>query len=143
MKVKDLMSQNVVKVNADDSIQKVAELMKDNNIGIVPVERDGKLTGIITDRDITLRCVAQGNDPSLVKTEYVMTTNPLISISPEHSVIEAARIMAREQVRRLPVCDNGKVIGMLSLGDLARAKRMFAETASAFCDICDTRKDEE
>ena len=136
------MSQNVGKVNNDDSIQRVAELMKENNIGIIPVEKDGKLSGIITDRDITLRCVAQGNNPDMVKTELIMTTTPLISISPEHSVIEAARIMAREQVRRLPVCEDGRIVGMLSLGDLARAKKMFAETASAFCDICDTRKDE-
>ena len=129
------MTSRVVKVSADEPIRKAAELMKEWNVGAVPVEKDGKLSGMITDRDIILRCIASGK-PDTVKAEDVMTDVKLVCISPEHSVTEAARLMAKEKVRRLPVCENGKIIGILSLSDIAGAERMFSETAAAFCDIC-------
>ena len=129
------MTARVVKVSAEEPVRKAAELMKEWNIGAVPVEKNGKFSGIITDRDIILRCMAAGK-PDTVKAEDVMTDVKLVSISPEHSVTEAARLMAKEQVRRLPVCDNGKIVGILSLSDIAGAERMFSDTAAAFCDIC-------
>lgn len=140
MKVKDLMTDKVVKVSTDDTVLKAALLMRHWDIGAVPVELDGHFAGIITDRDITLRCVAEDIKSDQVKAGDIMTSEHLVSISPEHSVIEAARIMAREQIRRLPVCENGRIVGMLSLGDLAAAKKMFSETAAAFCDISEKKK---
>ncbi len=129
------MTSRVVKVSAEEPVRKAAELMKEWNIGAVPVEKDGKFSGIITDRDIILRCMAAGK-PDTVKAGDVMTDVKLICISPQHSVTEAARLMAKEQVRRLPVCENGKLVGILSLSDIAGSEKMFSETAAAFCDIC-------
>lgn len=143
MKVKEVMTPDVVKVYAEESVKKAAELMKQWDIGAVPVEHDGKFSGMLTDRDIILRCVATGNTVDNITAGDIMTSHKLICVSPEHSVIEAARIMAKEQVRRLPVCENGKIVGILSLSDLAGAKRMFAETASAFCDICEDRSSDK
>lgn len=135
MKVKDIMTSRVVKVSADEPVRRAAELMKEWDVGVVPVIKDGKFSGIVTDRDIILRCIAEGR-PDTVKAEDVMTDDKLVCISPEHSLTEAARLMAREHVRRLPVCDNGKLVGMLSLSDIAGSEKLFYESASAFCEIC-------
>ncbi len=140
MKVKDVMTARVVKVSADEPVRRAAELMKEWNVGAVPVEKNGKFAGIVTDRDIILRCIAAGR-PDTVKAEEVMTDGKLVCISPEHSVTEAARLMAKEKVRRLPVCDSGKIVGILSLSDIAGAEKMFYETASAFCEICRGREE--
>ena len=142
MQVREIMTPDVIKVIADEPVVKAAELMKKWDVGAVPVESDGKFAGMITDRDIILRCIAEGNDADRLTAGDIMTHDRLVCVSPEHSVIEAARIMAREQVRRLPVCENGKLVGILSLSDLAASKRMFAETAAAFCDICEKKEEE-
>ena len=140
MKVRDIMVKDIMTVSPDDTIQKTAQIMQEKDIGIVPVEKDGYLTGIITDRDITLRCVADGADCETKKAKDIMSGR-IIYISPEHSVTEAARVMAREQIRRLPVCEDGKIVGILSLGDISRAKNFFSETAAAFCNICEQDPD--
>lgn len=138
MRVSEIMSRDVVKADNATPVQQIAEMMKNNNVGVIPVEAQGKLIGILTDRDIALRCVAQGSDAEILTAGDIMSTN-ITGVSPEHSVLEAARLMAKKQLRRLPVCENGQIVGMLSLGDLARAKKLFAETASAFCEICEDK----
>ena len=139
MRVGEIMAKNVVCSDVSEPVQKVAEQMKLHGIGAVPVCSGGKLAGMLTDRDIALRCVAQGSDAEVLTAGDIMSSK-IISVSPEHSVVEAARLMARKQVRRLPVCENGEVVGMLSLGDLARARRLFSETDSAFCEICEDKE---
>ena len=138
MKVKDIMSKNVVAVRDGESVKNAAEQMEKFGIGFAPVKNsEGDLCGIVTDRDLVVRGLAGGKET----VKEVMTTD-LITISPENSVIEAARLMARAKVRRLPVTNKMKTVGVLSLSDISRAEDMFAETAEAFCDICSDFSDD-
>lgn len=140
MKVGEIMSREVVGVAVDDPVLKAAELMKIWDVGAVPVGDDGRFCGILTDRDIVLRCVASGRSPGEVEVGEIMTSRDLAMVSAEHSAIEAARLMAKKKVRRLPVCRNGKLVGILTLGDIAKTRKMFSETAAAFCEVCAGRK---
>ena len=94
----------------------------------------GALLGMVTDRDIILRCVAAGEDPSHVPVRTIMTRHPA-AVSPDADPRQAARLMSGQQIRRLPVVDNGKVVGMLSLGDLAKCGRWEMEISRALTDI--------
>lgn len=140
MKVSEIMADGVICVETGDFVTKAAELMKRWDIGAVPVESDGKFLGMLTDRDIVLRCVASGESAAETTVGQIMTKEHLACVSPEHSVTEAARMMAKAQVRRLPVCKNGEVVGLVSLSDIAETHKMFSETAAAFCDICSAKK---
>ena len=96
--------------------------------------QDGTLLGVVTDRDIITRCVAASEDASRVPVQDIMTRE-LETLSPSDRGEEALRRMSRCQVRRLPVVEDGQVVGMLSLGDLARSHRYEAEAARTLCDI--------
>jgi CBS domain-containing protein len=102
------------------SLTEIASMMKRHGVGAMPVCNEGRLVGMITDRDIVISCVAAGMDASACQAKEFMTSNP-VSISPDMDVEEAARIMSKEQVRRLPVLEEGCLVGMLSLGDVAMA----------------------
>jgi len=112
------MTNHVVSVTPDQSIEEAARLMSQNNVGALTVVENGQLRGVITDRDITLRSTAQGGNEK-VKVSECMSQNGLVSGNPNMDVNEAAKIMAQHQIRRLPVVDNQQVVGMVSLGDLA------------------------
>ena len=96
--------------------------------------QDGQLVGVVTDRDIVTRCLAAGQDPSRVPVEDIMTRE-LETLSPQEEVEAASARMADGQVRRLPVVEEGRVVGVLSLADLARSRRYEAEAAQALCQI--------
>jgi len=98
------------------------------------VDEDDDLVGIITDRDIVVRCVAEGKDPSDTNVEEVLS-HELETIEPDVDVEEAARLMADKQIRRLPVCEDGELIGMVSLGDLAVRTPQSEGPAAALCEI--------
>ncbi len=136
MKIREIMTANVCCASENDSLKAVASYMQTNNTGFIPVtDADGNLTGIITDRDIVLRAVTRPDDIQDLHASDIMTTN-IVTLSPDHSPIEASRLMSRAKVRRLPVTEKNKVVGVVSLGDLSRTGKMFSETAAAFCDIC-------
>ena len=119
MKVKDCMTKNVICVGEFESADVAARLMARYNLGSLPVRRlDGSLSGMVTDRDIVVRCVAAGDDPEHTRVAEIMTRR-ILAAEPDRSVDEAARLMAREQVRRLPVQEHGRLVGMVSLGDVA------------------------
>ena len=119
MKVSDVMTTEVETVQMNSSLEEVASIMKVENVGAVPVvDEDDDLVGIITDRDIVLRCVAEGKNPADTNVEEVLT-HELETIEPDVDVEEAARLMADRQIRRLPVCEEGELVGMVSIGDLA------------------------
>ncbi|MDP4110239.1 MAG: CBS domain-containing protein [Bacillota bacterium] len=135
MKVSQLMSSNVVSVSPEDTAITAARLFARNNIGALPVcMDDGKLRGIVTDRDIVTRCLAPESDPETTKIREIMTRG-VISVTPEADIKEAARIMSGEQIRRLPVTSDGKVVGMLSLGDMARTQMFDMEASKALSEI--------
>lgn len=140
MQVSELMNKNVVTVSPDETAALAARLISRNNVGSLPVcGNDGKLRGIITDRDIVLRCVAAENDPEMTMVREIMSRG-IVSIAPEDDVREAARVMAHEQVRRLPVVKSGKVVGMLSLADIARSNRYDMEASKALSEISTNMK---
>ena len=135
MKVFDIMSDHTVTVGMAEPVSAAARLLKKHNIGAVPVcDDNGRLRGMITDRDITVRCVASGISPDETKVGDVMTRG-VITIQDNAYVGEAARLMADAQIRRLPVCHDGKLVGMLSLADLARNTDCDTEAAAALTEI--------
>lgn len=135
MKVYDLMSEHIVTVGTAETVTAAARLLKQYNVGSLPVCDDtGRLRGIVTDRDIAIRSTATGASPEQMKVGDIMTRG-LVTISENAHVGEAARLMADAQIRRLPVCRDGKLVGMLSLGDIARSTDCDTEAAAALSEI--------
>lgn len=118
MKVRDIMTKDIATLNADDSVEQAAHLMKEHNVGSIPVCSGENVVGIITDRDIAVRTVAEGENSKNQKVREVMSSNPVFA-NPEMDVHDAARIMSERQIRRLPVVENNNIVGMLAIGDLA------------------------
>lgn len=118
MKVRDIMTSDVAYAAPDTTLEDIAVLMRDENVGSIPVLDDGTLIGIVTDRDIVVRCIADGKDAAECTAEDVISEN-LETVEPDDDVDEAAQIMAHRQIRRLPVVEDGRLVGMLSLGDIA------------------------
>ena len=140
MQVRDLMNPSVVSITPGESAALAARLLSRHNLGSLPVcGEDGGLRGIVTDRDIVLRCVAAEEDPGKTQVKDIMTRNCAV-VSPEDDAREAARLMAEKQVRRLPVLEGNSVVGMVSLGDLARSHRCDMEAGKALSEISDNIK---
>lgn len=119
MKISDVMTTDVMTCRPDDSLADSASMMKEMNVGIIPIVDDrNNLVGVLTDRDITVRAVAKGLDPNQAKVADFMTPSPL-TVEPETNIGDAAELMADNQVRRLPVVKDNKLVGIVSLGDLA------------------------
>ena len=135
MQVRELMNQSVVSITPGESASLAARLLARHQLGALPVcGEDGGLRGIVTDRDIVTRCVAAETDPHKVPVREIMSRNCAV-ISPEEDAAEAARLMGAGQVRRLPVLEEGKVVGMVSLGDLAKCRACDMEAAEALSEI--------
>ena len=136
MQVRDCMNTRLICIAPEESVAVAARLMARHNIGALPVQaRDGSLCGIVTDRDLVTRCLATNRAPEQTKVEDVMTGR-IVSASPNMDVSVAAYLMGREQVRRLPVIDDGKVCGMVSVGDLAGREESSYDAAEALEGIC-------
>ena len=133
MLVKDVMSSNIYTVTPANSAYDAARLMNQHNVGAIPVVEGENLHGILTDRDIVVRCVAAGKEPHNCNVKDVMTGGAAC-VMPNQSISDAIRIMSSEQVRRLPVVEHGKLAGIVSLADIARI-RSSAETANALTEI--------
>jgi CBS domain-containing protein len=116
--VEEIMTTNPRTVNVDDPVLQAAQVMRDNDIGDVIVVEDGQVTGIVTDRDIAVRAVADGRDPESTAVREIATTG-VQAIEPDASVDDALRMMREHDIRRLPVVKNGRPVGIVSLGDLA------------------------
>jgi CBS domain-containing protein len=135
MTVQELMNPKVITIEPSASAALAARLLSRYNVGSLPVcTPDRKLRGIVTDRDIVLRCVAPDENPSQVPVRSVMSRNPSFLL-PEDDIRQAAQLMSLHQVRRLPVAEEGKLVGMLSLGDLARCGKAEMEVSRALLDI--------
>src|SRR5262245_53222559 len=112
MQVREIMTKDVTALPTSATIAEVAQTMRHLNVGSIPLLKDGRLVGMITDRDIVIRVVADGLDPHLEQADMHMTRDPL-TVTPDTSVDEAAALMAREQIRRLPVVEDGRLVGYL------------------------------
>ena len=119
MQLKEVMTRGVEVVRPNTGLKQAAEKMKDLDIGALPVSDGKSLIGMLTDRDITVRAVAEGRDPLVTEVKDVMTTDVVYCFE-DQDVKEAAQIMADRQIRRLPIIDRDKrLVGIVSLGDLA------------------------
>ncbi len=137
MKVRDVMSTNVIKVAPEESVEVAARTLARHNIGILPVcDHRNKVCGLVTDRDLVTRCIAANRSPADTKVSDVMTLQ-VTSASPDMETGVAAHLMGRVQVRRLPVVENGRLCGMVSLADLARREESVMDAADALMDISD------
>ena len=136
MKIRDVMTNRVVKIHPEESVSVAARTLQHYNIGALPVcGYDGDLCGVVTDRDLVTRCLASGQKPENMKVRDVMT-NQVVSASPDMDTSMAAQLMGSRQVRRLPVVENGKLCGMVSLGDLAKKEETNPDAADALGGIC-------
>ena len=132
MLVKEVMTPHVVSIAPEESAALAARLLARHGLGALPVcSAEGILRGMVTDRDIVLRCVAPEADPKSVPVKEIMSRR-LAAVEP---VRQAAQLMARRQIRRLPVVADGKVVGIVSLGDLAQCGRYEMEISRALTDI--------
>lgn len=137
MKVRDIMTNPVIHISPTESVEVAARTLTHYNIGSLPVcSMDGKLCGVVTDRDLVTRCMASGRLPSQTTVREVMTSQ-VLSVQPDMDSGVAAHLMGRQQVRRLPVVENGRLCGMVSLGDLAKREESVMDAADALTDISD------
>lgn len=134
MKLKDIMTKEVATLHAEDTVQAAAHLMKQYNIGSVPVCSGEEVIGIITDRDIAVRSVAEGENFKNQKVREIMTSNPVI-VNQEMDIHDAARIMSERQIRRLPVVDKKNIVGIISLGDIAVESNLHDNAGEALSNI--------
>ena len=117
--IRDLMSSNPRTVSSDSSVVEAARIMRDEDVGLVPVVDGDRLVGTVTDRDITIRVVAEQKDPQSTQVREVASTD-LVTIDPQQDLSEALRLMAQHQVRRLPVVEQGRLVGIVAQADVAR-----------------------
>lgn len=117
--VKDVMTSNPATVQADATVVEAARIMRDQDTGIVPVVENERLSGTLTDRDIAVRVVAEGRDPESTTVREIASTD-VVSVEPEQDLSEALRLMAEHQVRRLPVVENDRLVGIVAQADVAR-----------------------
>jgi CBS domain-containing protein len=124
VQVRDAMAKTFSAAKPDDGIVQVARLMKQEDAGFIPIVSDGRLVGVVTDRDIVIRCLAEDHDDVLAETAgHVMSTAGLHTVAPDADIEAAATIMDREEVRRLAVVEDGRLVGVLSHGNLVQALR--------------------
>ena len=117
--VRDSMTENPKTVAGSASVSEAAKLMADENVGSLPVVEGDKLVGIVTDRDLVVQVVARGQDPDSVRVSDIYSEQPVVA-SPDEPLDEALKRMASEQVRRLPVVSDGRLVGILAQADVAR-----------------------
>jgi CBS domain-containing protein len=122
MKAKDIMTEKPESVTPGTNIADVARIMRDMNVGIVPVADDDRLLGVITDRDITIRVTAAGMSPQDVTVQDFMSPN-VVTVKPGDDVEAVRKVMSENQIRRVMVVDDEKLVGVISLGDVALNER--------------------
>lgn len=121
MKVLSAMTTDPRSVTPDSTIQEVAQTMKDEAVGFIPVCDEGQLVGVITDRDIVLRCLADGHPAPLQELVSHCMTADVVTIDEDAELAEAASLMSQREIRRLPVVKGGKLVGVLSHGNVVQA----------------------
>ena len=118
MNIRDIMTTRVTTASPDTTLEEIATMMKREDVGVIPIVDEEDLCGLLTDRDIVLRCVAEGRSPAETRAEDILSED-LHMIEVDDDVDSAAELMSRQQIRRLPVVENGRLVGILSIGDIA------------------------
>lgn len=136
LKVEDIMVEDVITVDSDVQVMEAVKLMNENEIGCLVVTRRGKAVGILTERDLLKRVIVKLRDPKKIKVRQIMT-KPLIVGDPDMNLEDATKIMFDRKIKKLPVIESRKLVGLVSLTDIARyqpqmmkiLKRLFAQHA--------------
>jgi len=118
-KVKELMTKDVVTINKEKTIVDAAKVIDERGVGSIVVTDDGNIVGVLTERDIITRCVAKECDAAKTKVSDIMST-PVVAIDPEADILDAAKLMVSKMIRRLPVLDGGKLVGIVTTYDLVK-----------------------
>lgn len=142
MRVKDCMGiKNIVQATPETNLQQIAELMNQNHVGCIPVCQEEQVVGLVTDRDIVTRAIAGKLDCCNTKVSDIMNTK-IIKTTPDTDIDEAVETMKKNQIRRLPVIENNKIVGILSIGDIAKSldEEDVGETLGCICDCGDGEK---
>ena len=134
VKIRDIMSDAVVRIHPEETVEVAARMLEHYNVGSLPVCRGSELCGIVTDRDLVIRCMALGRAPGQTRVGEVMTSS-LVCVTPDMDTGAAAHLMGRRQVRRLPVVEGGKLCGMVALADLSRREEIVPDAADALAEI--------
>lgn len=135
MKVREVMTTPAIRIHPEEPVAVAARRLAHYNIGALPVcGSDGKVCGMVTDRDIVTRCLAANRSAETTTVREIMT-GQVLSAKPDMDAGAAAHLMGKQQIRRLPVLDNGRLCGMLSLGDLANCEENAYDASDAFAEI--------
>ncbi|QUI22459.1 CBS domain-containing protein [Vallitalea pronyensis] len=134
MKAKEIMTSDIIAVTDDTSIKEAAMKMRDADVGSIPVEEDHKLVGILTDRDIVLKSVAEDLNANQAKCKDIMSKD-VITVAPDMDVEQVVHLMSDNQVKRIPVVENHNLIGMISLKDVSQARSFEDEAGEVLNDI--------
>jgi CBS domain-containing protein len=133
--VKDVMTKNVMTTESSTPAKKAAELMDKHDIGCLIVMNEGKPMGIVTERDMLKRVLLQFRDPRITRIGDIMST-PLIASSPETELSEALRLMNERRIKKLPIVEDGLLIGLLTLTDVVRSIGYFEHVITSLCSRC-------
>ncbi len=126
LRVRDIMVTDVITISEDATVREAAKLMSEKNVGCLIVVRDDRPVGIITERDILTRVVAEGKNPDAVKVAWVMS-KPIVRGRPDMTLEEAARLMTSKGVKKLPIFEGEKLVGIITLTDLVRSQPYVVE----------------
>ena len=143
MKLREILTRQVVRIHPEESVAVAARTLAHYNIGSLPVcDYGGRLCGLVTDRDLVTRCVAAGKNPVATAVREVMTRN-VICVDSGMDAAVAAHLMGRQQIRRLPVVENGRLCGMVSLADLAGREESALDAGDALAEISENLSDRD
>lgn len=142
LQVKDVMVTNLVTIEPWATARKAAELMNKYDIGCLIVVDDGKPIGIVTERDMLKRVVLQLRDPRRIRISHIMS-KPLITSGSQTEIREAVHLMNERRIKKLPVVEDGRLLGLVSLTDVVRTLGYFEHVISSLCDRCKLRKRKE
>jgi CBS domain-containing protein len=113
------MTSDPCSIDVDKSVTYAAKMMRDENVGLAPIVEGDRLVGTVTDRDIVLRVIAEGKNPESTMVREIASTD-LVTVEPQQNLDEALKLMAKHQVRRLPVVESGRLVGVVAQADVAR-----------------------
>jgi len=134
MELKDIMVKNVITVNPNATVKDATKLMNKHNIGCLIVVGKGKVVGIVTERDILRKIVETSKNPEKTKISEIMSTKLLVA-APNMDVVDAAKIMLQRKIKKLPIVTNKKLVGLVSLTDIARTVRIQPEMMNVIKDM--------
>ena len=142
LQVKDVMIKNIITVEAEETVKKAAELMDKHNIGCLVVINYENPIGIVTERDMLRKVVLDRRDPGKTKVGNIMSA-PLITSPPQADIRDAVRLMNERGIKKLPVLEDGNLIGLVSLTDVMRSLAYFEHVISSLCARCQIGKHQQ